>query len=170
MEPIVNAPENAGAPATPTARRISDREFALEHTFRATRARVYAAYTDPSLLAQWWVPTGGGLRVESLDVRPGGRWRFLQPLPNGQEVAYSGTYQEVRPPTRLVYTFAVEGQAGSEVLATVDLTEADGACRLTLTNRCASKEACEAMVRYGAAAGAKMAWDRLARLLAGGRP
>lgn len=149
----------------PIARTTGDREFVLEHTFRAPASKVFAAYTDPKLVGQWWTPTDGSLSVEALDLRPGGKWRFVQGMANGRKIAYSGTYLEVRPATRLAYTFAIEGRSGSEVTASVDLKEEDGATRLTLTNLCASKEARDAMIRYGAAAGAKMAWDRLAELL-----
>ena len=162
-----NEPGKSEPAKTPAnARGISDREFVLEHSFPAPAPKVFAAYTDPKLVAQWWVPTGGALRVEAMDVRPGGKWRFVQPLPSGQEVVYAGVYVEVRPTTRLVYTLIVEGQPWSEVMATVDLQEADGNTRLTLTNLCMSKEACEAIVKYGAAAGANMQWQRLAALLA----
>ncbi len=150
----------------PTARVISDREFVLEHTFKAPAAKVFAAYTDPELVSKWWAPKGGSLRVDVMDVRPGGKWRFVQRTPNGQELVFTGEYVEVRPVTRLVYTYMIEGQPGSRLTATVDLQEASGATRLTLTNLCASKEARDAMVGYGAAAGAKVAWDGLAELLA----
>ncbi len=154
-------------PTQPTARMISDSEFVLEHTFRAPAAKVFAAYTDPKLVAQWWAPKGGFLRVDVMDVRPGGKYRFVQRMPNGQEMVFTGTYMEVRPVTRLAYTYMIEGQPGSQLTATVDLKEMDGTTLLTLTNLCASKEARDAMVNYGAAAGAKVAWDRLAELLAG---
>ncbi len=153
-------------PTQPTARVISDREFVLEHTFRAPAAKVFAAYTDPKLIAQWWAPRGGSLRVDIMDVRPGGKYRFVQRTPNGVEVVFTGEYREVRPVTRLVYTYMIEGQPGSGLTATVDLQEAEGATRLTLTNLCASKAARDAMVSYGAPAGAKVAWDGLADLLA----
>lgn len=154
----------------PTARVVSDREFVLEHRFPVPASRVFAAYTDPRLVAQWWVPSGGALRIETMDVRPGGKWRFVQPMPNGQEIVYTGTYREVRPTTRLTYTLIVEGQPWSEVTATVDLQETEGHTLLTLTNLCVSKEACEAIVKYGAAAGAAMQWGRLTALLAEERP
>lgn len=150
----------------PTARVISDREFVLEHTFRAPAAKVFAAYTDSRLIPQWWAPPGGSIRVDVMDVRPGGRWRFVQRTANGQELVFTGDYLEVRPVTRLVYTYRIEGQPGSQLTAAVDLKETDGTTRLTLTNLCASKEARDAMLGYGAAAGAKVAWDRLAQLLA----
>ncbi len=150
-----------------TARVKSEREFAMQYSFRAPIAKVYAAYTDPTLVPQWWDPKGGSLRVDRMDVRPGGQWRYVQRLSNGQEVAYSGSYLEAQAPSRLVYSFAIEGQAQGGVTATVEFQEVDGVTRLTLTNLCSSKEARDAMIHYGAAAGAKLAWGRLAALLGG---
>ena len=148
-------------------RVMSDREFVLEHTFQAPAAMVFAAYTDPKMIPQWWAPKGGSIRVDAMDVRPGGAWRFVQRLPNGHEMAFHGTYLEVRPVTRLVYPFATEGQPG-EIRATVELSEQDGVPHLVLTNLCPSKEARDAMVQYGAAAGAKAAVDCLAEVLRNG--
>ena len=149
----------------PTARVVSDREFVLEHTFHAPAAKVFAGYTDPKMIPRWWAPKGGSIRVDKMDVRPGGAWRFVQTMPNGYEVAFHGTYLEVKPVTRLVYTFATEGQPGNEIRATVELSEKDGLTRLTLTNLCSSKEARDGMLGYGAAVGAKAAWDQLAEAL-----
>lgn len=149
----------------PVARVLSDREFVLEHTFRAPASKVWAGYTDPKLVPKWWAPRGGSLRVETMDVRPGGAWRFVQRTPEGHEMAFHGTYLEVKPVTRLVYTFAMEGQPGNEIRATVELAEKDGVTHLVLTNLCVSKEARDAMLGYGAAAGAKAAWDQLAAAL-----
>lgn len=146
-----------------TSRIVSDREFVLEHTFRAPAVKVFAAYTDPKLVPLWWAPKGGSLRVETIDVRPGGSYRYHQRMPNAQEMVLSGRYLEVQPVTRLVYTFKTEGQPGSEITATVELRETDGATHLTLTNLCGTKEQRDAMVNY--AAGAKAAWNRLAEVL-----
>lgn len=151
--------------ATSVPQATSERDLVLEHTFRTSAARVFAAYTDPKLIAQWWVPKGGSLRVDEMEVRPGGKYRFVQRLPNGHEVTFAGTYLEVTPVTRLVYTFRIEGQPENELTATVELEESAGMTHLTLTNRCVSKEARDAMVRFGAAAGAKMSWDLLAEVL-----
>jgi uncharacterized protein YndB with AHSA1/START domain len=148
-----------------SARVVSDREFVLEHTFRAPAAKVFAGYTDPKLIPKWWAPKGGSIRVDTMDVRPGGAWRFVQRMPNGHEMTFHGTYLEVKPVTRLVYTFAIEGQP-NEVRATVDLAEKDGKTHLVLTNLCASKEVRDSMLGYGAAAGAKITWDLLDDVLA----
>jgi len=148
-----------------TTKVLSDREFVLEHTFQAPAARIFAAYTDPKLVVQWWAQPGTDMTVDTMDVRPGGKWRFVQRMPGGKQAAFSGEYLEVKPVTRLVYTFQAEGQ-GPPLTATVELEERNGATHLTLTNLCASKEVRDGMVQYGAAAGAKSAWDRLGAFLA----
>lgn len=63
------------------------------------------------------------------------------------------------------HAFKTEGQPGNEITATVELRETDGATHSTLTNLRGTKEQRDAMVNYGAAAGAKSAWDRLAGVL-----
>jgi uncharacterized protein YndB with AHSA1/START domain/catechol 2,3-dioxygenase-like lactoylglutathione lyase family enzyme len=150
---------------TPQTKVLSDREFVLTHTFRAPASAVFNAYVDPEKVAQWWGRPGVPLRVEALDARPGGKWRFVQDLPNGKQSAAGGTYLEVHPVTRLVYTFLADGMP-EEITATVELAERDGVTTLTLTSRCASKEIRDSMLQYGAASGAKAAWDRLAEALA----
>lgn len=149
-----------------TTKAISEREFILERTFKAPAARVFAAYTDPDQIAQWWVNPGWTMTIESMDVRPGGKWRFVQRNDAGKQVAFSGQYLEVKPVVRLVYTFEAEGQ-GPPLTAAVDLEERNGVTHLTLTNTCASKEVRDNMLQYGAAAGAKGAWDRLEKVTAG---
>jgi uncharacterized protein YndB with AHSA1/START domain len=150
-----------------TMTTTADREFVLTYTFDAPRAAVFAAYTDPKLVAQWWGPKGQAIRVDQMDLRPSGKWRFVQALPGGGEMAFHGVYTEISPVSRLAYTFNTEGQANPEILATVELTEAAGKTTLRLTNRCASKEHRDTMLKYGAEAGARVAWDRLAQAIRG---
>ena len=145
---------------------LSDRAFALTHTIRAPAAKVFAAYTDPKQVAQWWDPTGG-LQVERMEVRLGGGYRYVKRMPDGSTMVFIGSYLEVNPVTRLVYTFQVEGQPGSPVTTTVELAEAAGRTTLTLTTEFPSKEERDAAVQYGAVGGAKAALVQLARFLGG---
>lgn len=145
---------------------LSDRAFTLTHTFRAPAAKVFAAYTDPRQVAQWWAPRGGTLTVERLEPRAGGGYRFVQHGADGRSLAFQGSYLEVRPVTRLVYTFQVEGQP-NVVTTTVELAESAGTTTLTLTNEFPSKQAKDAAMQYGAVAGAQAAMRQLAALLEG---
>jgi uncharacterized protein YndB with AHSA1/START domain len=150
---------------TPNATKlVSDRAFVLTRTFRAPAAKVFAAYTDPDQLPKWWDPKGG-LKVERMDVRVGGGYRYVQRTPDGRTMAFVGSYLEVKPVTRLVYTFQMEGQPGPPVTTTVELTEAAGTTTLTLTTEYPSKQALDGAMQYGAVAGAKVALDHLAAFL-----
>lgn len=143
---------------------LSDREFVVEHTFNVPPDAIFAAYTDPDLLSQWWAPKRGSLTVESMDVRPGGRYRFIQHDAKAHKMVFVGRYLDVQPVSRLIYTFGVEGQ-GDEVTATIDLKESNGKTILTFTNQYASKNVRDAMVALGAEAGTQAALNRLDTLL-----
>jgi uncharacterized protein YndB with AHSA1/START domain len=150
---------------TPNPNPVSDRAIVLTHTFRAPAAKVFAAYTDPKQVEQWWGFSTGSLQVERMDVRVGGGYRFLQRMPDGSTMASGGSYLEVKPVTRLVYTFQVEGQPGAPVTTTVDLAEGAEGTTLTLTLEFPSKEARDAAAQYGAAGGAKAALKQLESFL-----
>jgi len=75
----------------------TDTEIRIERVFDAPRERVFAVWTDPALIPEWW---GDDTVVEEMDVRAGGRWRF--------RTAYGpveGEFHEVVPPERIVQTF-----------------------------------------------------------------
>jgi len=148
----------------PTKRTVSEREFVVERTLRASPEKIFGAYTDPTLVERWWAPPGCSLRVERMDVRPGGTYRYVQRTPAGQNLVFVGSYVEVTPPTRLVYTFEIEGQ-GNPVTSTVDLQREGKSTRVTLTNLCVSKEVREMMANYGAEAGARAALQQLAKVV-----
>src|ERR1700727_1626610 len=83
----------------------SAREVVSERVFDAPRERVFAAFTDPTLIAQWWGPHGTETTVALLDVRPGGRWRFQIRNSDGKQNGFGGIYREVSQPERIVQTF-----------------------------------------------------------------
>lgn len=146
--------------ANPSTKVLSDHEFALTHEFNAPAAKVFAAYTDPKQIPKWWGPRGAAVRVEAMDVRPGGSWRFVQRQADGREFAAGGKYLEVKPVTRLVYTFEMEGQS-QKVTTTVELRESGGKTHATVTFRCESKEQMDTMLKYGAVAAAHAAFKQL---------
>jgi uncharacterized protein YndB with AHSA1/START domain len=71
--------------------------------FDAPRDLVYAVFTDPKHLAQWWGPNGFTTTTLSFDMRPGGVWRFVMHGPDGRDYQNRITYEEVMPPERIVY-------------------------------------------------------------------
>lgn len=151
-------------PANQSTKTLSDREIAITHEFDAPAAKVFAAYTDPKQVPKWWGAKGNGVRVEQMDVRPGGSWRFVQRGPDGRDFVSFGTYVEVKPVTRLVYTFQAEGMP-NQVVTTVDLRESGGKTHMTLTLLASSKEHRDQMAQWGAAGGAKAAAIQLGEYL-----
>ncbi len=147
-------------PAHQATKVLSDREFALTHEFDASASKIFAAYTDPKQVPKWWVAKGASMRVDKMDVRPGGSWRFVQHAADGREMVFRGDYLEVKPVTRLVYTFQAEGQP-NVVTTTVELREAGGKTHATLTFLAETKELLDTMLKYGAEAGARAAWKQL---------
>jgi uncharacterized protein YndB with AHSA1/START domain len=94
----------------------SDREIRVVREFDAPRGRVWRAYTDPRLVAQWW-GRGNRLVIERMEVERGGHWRFVEHGPDGVH-GFEGRYREVTPEERIVQTFEWDGMPGFVVLAT----------------------------------------------------
>jgi len=154
-----------GSNAT-TFKTLSDREIAMERVFDAPRELVFAAYTDPAHIPHWWGPRGVTTTVDTMDVRPGGTWRFVHRDQDGAEYGFHGEYREVVPPERLVSTFEFEGMPGHVLVDTATFTEVDGKTKVTVTSLFASGEDLQGMMDSGMEAGARESWDRLAELLA----
>jgi uncharacterized protein YndB with AHSA1/START domain len=122
--------------------RKSELELIVTRTVNAPAHLVWEAWTRAELFRQWWVPKSYGLNLVSceMDVRVGGQYR-LAFLHEGSTMEFFGTYLEVTPDSRLVWTND-EGDAGQTV-TTVTFEENDGMTRLTVRNLYPSKEALE---------------------------
>jgi uncharacterized protein YndB with AHSA1/START domain len=100
-----------------------DREITASRLIGAPRERVFAMWTDPEHLAQWWGPNGFTITIHEIDVRPDGVWRFVMHGPDGVDYKNTIVYDEIVRPERLVYshvsgpvfqmtaTFAAQGDA-----------------------------------------------------------
>jgi uncharacterized protein YndB with AHSA1/START domain len=106
---------------------IPDLGFTLSQTYAATPERVYAYFTDPELLVRWFCPNPDLPTTAELDVRPGGDWRVVM-----GEWVVGGSYVEVEPPTRLVFTFDWEHDDEDATMVTVQITPEGDATRLVL--------------------------------------
>jgi uncharacterized protein YndB with AHSA1/START domain len=153
--------------ATSTVKVLSDRELSMTRDFDAPREVVFKAHTDPSLIPQWWGQRTSVTIVDEMDVRPGGRWRFVARDTEGNEYAFRGEYCEIVPSERLVNTFEWEGMPGhiTEETTTFEALP-NGQTRLTVTSRFASIEDRDGMLGSGMESGGNETWDRLAELLA----
>src|SRR4249919_3065890 len=124
-----------------TVERKSERELVVTRTFNGPARIVFEAWTTPELFRRWWLPKSMGMSLRSceMDVRVGGKYR-LEFEPDG--MAFFGTYLEVTPPSRLVWTNEESGQGGP--VTTVTFEEKDGKTLLALRELYPSKEALDA--------------------------
>ena len=103
----------------------------------APREQVFRAWTDPDELRRWWGPGEFTCPEAEVDLRPGGRYRLVMQPTAGEPFVLAGTYREVEPPARLVYTWRWEtGPAadGSESLVTVEFRDRGDHTELVLTH------------------------------------
>ncbi|HEV3322157.1 MAG TPA: SRPBCC family protein [Solirubrobacteraceae bacterium] len=144
----------------------TDREIVTERVFDAPRERVFATYTDPELIPQWWGPRRMTTTVDQMDVRPGGSWRFVMREPDGREIGFKGIYREVTPPERIVQTFEWEGMPGHVIVETATFEELDGRTKVTTTSLFHTTEERDGMLASGMEGGLTESHERLAELLA----
>ena len=151
----------------------SDREVKVTRSFKAPRALVYRAYTEPDLVRRWLLgPPGWTMPVCEMDVRVGGRyqWRWRSEK-DGNEFGFSGTFREVQPSSRLVHTEAYEpgtvggGYPGQDAIVTVTFAEDAGVTTVTSLIDFGSKEARDAAVATGMTDGMEQSYQLLDRLL-----
>jgi uncharacterized protein YndB with AHSA1/START domain len=155
----------------------SNREVKVTRSFRAPRALVYRAYTEPELVRRWLLgPPGWSMPVCEMDVRVGGRFRWRwRSDEDGSEFGFTGTFREVQPAAKLVHTEAYEpgtvggGYPGAEAIVTVTFTEDGGVTTMTTLMDFGSKEARDAAVATGMTDGMEQSYQLLDRLL-GERP
>ena len=145
-------------------------ELVLTRVFKAPRGPVFAAWTEPTQVAQWWGPNGFTNPVCELDVRPGGAIRIHMRGPDGTVYPMTGVYQEIVEPERLVFTSAALDESGKplfEVLNTVAFVEHDGTTKLTVRARVVKSTAGAAPYLAGMEAGWTQSLERLGVHLAG---
>lgn len=141
--------------------RKSERELVVRRTVNAPARLVFEAWTKAELFKRWWVPKSYGLNLLSceMDVRVGGKYRLVFSH-QGSTMEFFGTYLDVTPHSRLVWTNE-EGDSG-ETVTTVTFTEDTGKTLVVVHDLYPSKEAAEG----GATGAMPETFDQLDELLA----
>lgn len=140
-------------------------EIVMTRTFDAPREQVFAVYTDPRAIPNWWGPSWLTTTIDTYEARQGGVWRFVQRDKAGNEYGFHGVHHEVTAPSRMVRTFEFEGMPGHVLLETVTFEDVGGRTKIVAQSVFQSIEARDGMVQSGAESGAVESWNRLASLL-----
>jgi uncharacterized protein YndB with AHSA1/START domain len=152
---------------TATVTLPTDEQILIRREFDAPKHLVYRAFTTPDLVKRWWHAKCGEMTVAEIDLRVGGRYRFVMVTDDGSEVGFHGEYHEVVPDERIVSTEVYEGLpegVSEEEAATVNTAsfeETDGRTTLTLLIEAANKVSRDAIIASGMEAGLQNALDLL---------
>jgi uncharacterized protein YndB with AHSA1/START domain len=145
----------------------TDTQILIERDFDAPRRLVYKAYTTPELVKRWWHAKRGEATIAEIDLRVGGKWRYVMVADGDFEVAFHGEYREIVPNERLVTTEVYEAAPDAEANATLNtltLTDRDGRTTMTLLIQCPSREVRDMIIDSGMEGGLQDALDLLEEL------
>ncbi|HEY3141786.1 MAG TPA: SRPBCC family protein [Acidimicrobiales bacterium] len=144
-----------------------DDQILITREFDAPKHLVYKAWTTPELVMRWWSGQRGQMTLVEIDLRVGGKWRYVMEAPGGFEVAFHGVFHEIVPNERIVTTEVYEGAEapeGDDVLNIVTFTEVDGRTTLELLVEAGSKEIRDIIVNSGMEVGMQQQMDLLEQI------
>jgi uncharacterized protein YndB with AHSA1/START domain len=144
-----------------------DREIVLSRVIAAPRARVFRAFTDPNQITRWFGPEGFTVETLDIDIREGGRWRFMYTGPDGTRYDNRMVFLRIDAPRLL------EMEHGSDLdddparfHTTITFDEqSDGKCVLTMRQLLPTKEQRDGAIGFGAVELGYQTLDKLARHL-----
>jgi uncharacterized protein YndB with AHSA1/START domain len=152
---------------TATVSLPTDEQILITREFNAPKHLVYEAFTTPELVKRWWHAKRGEVTVAEIDLRVGGKWRYVMTTDDGAEVGFHGEYREIVPDERIVSTEIYEGlpegvsEEEGATVNTATFTEADGRTTLTILVQATSKVSRDAIIDSGMEAGLQDALDLL---------
>jgi uncharacterized protein YndB with AHSA1/START domain len=148
----------------------SDTEILIEREFDAPPELVWEAFTTPEHVRRWWTAKRGEVTVCEIDLRPGGKWRYVMIANGDVEVGFHGEYREIDAPHRLVSTEAYEGIPDADANAAVNtmtLTALDGSrTRMEILVEHPTKEGRDGHIESGMEGGLQDALDLLEEVAA----
>lgn len=145
----------------------TDREVVITRVVDAPRGMVFDAFTKPDLVRRWLLgPPGWTMPVCEIDLRVGGKYRYVWENADGQRMGMGGTFTEIVRPSRMVATQVFdEDWTGGETLVTTEIVEKNGKTTIMTMVRYASREARDAALQTGMAEGMEAGYQRLEELL-----
>jgi uncharacterized protein YndB with AHSA1/START domain len=136
-------------PASPAANAPVNPSLTLKRRLNASPEKVYAAWTEPTHLTQWFGPEGGVVERADLNVRPGGRYTIVFHTKDGEQHHVSGVYKEVVPNEKLAFTWAWRSTPERESFVTVLIKPEGSGCILTLIHERFYDEAARDRHQFG---------------------
>jgi uncharacterized protein YndB with AHSA1/START domain len=152
---------------TATLTLPTDEQILITREFDAPKHLVYKAWTTPELVKRWWHANRGEVTVVEIDLRVGGKWRYVMVADDGFEVGFHGEYREIVPNERIVSTEVYEGlpegvsEEDGATVNTATFTEKDGRTTVTILIQATSKISRDAIIDSGMEAGLQDALDLL---------
>lgn len=140
-------------------------ELLIRRSFDAPRALVFQCWTEPERLSRWCCPKGFSMPFSEGDIRPGGSFRTCMRGPDGTDYWLSGTYREIVPPEKIVFShhwLDDQGRPEHQTVVTITLEDDGGRTKLTLHQAFFRSEA----ARDGHRGGWEESLDNLAEYLA----
>ena len=157
----------ATSSGTATVTLPTDRQILITREFDAPRHLVYKAWTTPELVKRWWNAKRGEVTIAEIDLRVGGKWRWVMIADGGLEVGFHGEYLEIVPGEKIVSSEVYEGlpegvsEEDGSTVNTATFTEEDGRTTLTLLIQAANKTSRDAIIESGMEDGLQDALDLL---------
>jgi uncharacterized protein YndB with AHSA1/START domain len=151
--------------AATTLTMPSDTEIVITRSFNAPARLVFEAWTKPEHVKRWYGLQFLTMTVCEIDLRVGGKWRYVLQGPDGSEHGFSGEYKEITPPERFVYSEGYEAMPGHDYLVTTIFTEENGKTRLTSRMLYKTKADRDGHVASGMESGMRETLDRLEQFL-----
>jgi uncharacterized protein YndB with AHSA1/START domain len=150
---------------TATVTLPTDEQILITREFNAPRHLVFQAFTTPELVERWWTAKRGEMKICEIDLRPGGKWRYVMETPDGIEVGFHGEYREIVPNERIVSTEIFEGMPEGvpeeASVNTATFAEEEGRTTLTILVQHSTKEFRDMHVESGMEDGLQDALDLL---------
>jgi uncharacterized protein YndB with AHSA1/START domain len=138
----------------------------MQRAFSAPARILFEVWTKPEHVRKWYGVRGTTVTVCDIDLRVGGKWRWVVTKPQGMEIAFSGEFLEIDPPHRMQRTERFEGMAGEGCLVTLTFDEKDGQTTLTTNMLFQSKAERDVCLKSGMELGVKECYQKIDDLVA----
>ena len=145
----------------------SEREILITRRFDAPAALVFKACTTPELVKRWWGFESSEWLVCEIELRVGGKWRYVTREAKGFEVGFHGEYREIQAGRRIVSTEVFEGMPDAAAINTVVFEEQDGVTTMTVNVLHSCQEHRDGHLNSGMEGGMQVSYNRLEDLVVG---